>query len=229
MYRLVVTLDHGEVTFQAPPFRHFKRARAHVAEAIWRHARDGVVQRVTLECRRPPIGPVFAGRTDAALAGTTDPRAGEWSVVTWWESDVIERILRQRGMPSRTLPAASPHRPHRPTTARHQSAIPKYEPIEEAAAMDVKPEPTESPIRPPNGAGRNTPAQSSVPKVPTTSALPLSRPKSYRGHLLITALIVVFAWIAAGLILTGGRPVLPFQGDFVSEPAVANELPFNAP
>lgn len=128
VHRLVVTLGLRDVVYAARHFTRFEQAQAHVADAVRHSARQGHVKSVTLQ-RGTPIC------MSAEDAGGPAPRRWPASVeYTWtiekrWETDVIQRILKQNGTAlssgSHTFPASALKRwrtPARPVATRHKPA-----------------------------------------------------------------------------------------------------------
>lgn len=90
VYRLVVSLSGHDVAYGSPPFRSRKRAVAHVATAVRRHADLGAITAVTLE-----------GTTRTTKAATQRPAPtngngnGRWHALERWDGAVVRRILDQ--------------------------------------------------------------------------------------------------------------------------------------
>ena len=151
VYRLVVRLDGRHVVYDAPLFRHFKEARTHVAIAICRHACDGPVQHVLLQSTTPPShdAPTIAhGDSPDVLT----PHTNGWKTVTYWDSDVVQRILAQNGLaaPPVAPPVPTP-KPQLASAAPPAPQQPKPKPRPQAVAAPAPPQPKPNP-RPPAAA-----------------------------------------------------------------------------
>lgn len=218
VYRLVVTVDGREAVFNGAPFRDRKRAIAQVAAAVRHYARQAEVRRVALQRGAVSTADTAVAHSNAAdravaHSGAADravargaascpdrlPGSAAWTTIARWDSDVVQRILRQDGVPPRT-PVVVAQRHSDPV-----AATPTCAPLPHAAVA---------------------PAAAGAPRTPHVGRV---WPKSQRWPVLVTAGLLALVWIVLTLLLTGGHPGGLFAGATASQPAVVGELPVEAP
>lgn len=105
-YRLVVAVDDREEVYAAPLFRCYRRARAHVSQAVCQHASHGAVHAITLQ---RGVTPETSAPPWNAPAYPCEPNPDvlDWAPMARWETDVITRILDQNRLSWPALPARS--------------------------------------------------------------------------------------------------------------------------
>jgi hypothetical protein len=224
VYRLVVTVDGREAIFNGAPFRDRKRAIAQVAAAVRHYARQAEVRRVALQRGAVSTAGTAVAHSNAADRAVAHSNAADravargaascpgrlpgiaaWTTIARWDNDVVQRILRQDGVPPRT-PVVVTQR-HSDTVA----ATPTCAPLPPAGV---------APAAPP------TPAAAGAPRTPHVGRV---WPKSQRWPVLVTAGLLALVWIVLTLLLTGGHPGGLFASATASQPAVVGELPVEAP
>lgn len=212
VYRLIVALEERVVEGADRRYRCFEQAQARVAEAVCRHARTERVRAVAVQ-RGRPTPPTDRDGNGSPARGRLDDGDYSWTIEKRWGAEVIQRIMLQNGV----APAVAAD----PSPADENVGLPLAAP-EPPSHAQTDPSPTDEHV------GHPPPALQPPSPVRAELLRTAGKHKSTRWPVATAIAVVIVAIIALALVHTGGHPSRLLSLITSTQPAVKDELPFDA-